>query len=143
MCVCVSGEEARRVHDDAVKLLNRLIDSGGLKARGLLGFWHAQSDGDDIHLYADDVTSHVATFHGLRQQVRPVMQRPATAHSVFTCISVVMFSTFPPAGGKGLCELGSIPVPVGFRGSSWQRRAGLHRPVRSVRVRSRRAQSGV
>lgn len=72
--VCVSGEEARRVHDDALELLNHLIDSGGLQARGLVGFWAAQSDSDDIHLYADDVTSQtatpVATFHGLRQQVR-------------------------------------------------------------------------
>lgn len=71
---CVSGEEARRVHDEALKLLNRLIDSRGLQARGLVGFWAAQSDGDDIHLYADDVTAQnttpVATFYGLRQQVR-------------------------------------------------------------------------
>ncbi|XP_051769850.1 methionine synthase-like [Ctenopharyngodon idella] len=77
------GEEARRVHDDAVKLLNRLIDSGGLKARGLLGFWHAQSDGDDIHLYADDVTSHVATFHGLRQQA----EKDSASSDPYLCLS--------------------------------------------------------
>lgn len=66
--LCV-GEEARRVYDDALKLLNRLIDSGGLQGRGLVGFWPAQSSGDDIHLYSDDVTHSVATFYGLRQQV--------------------------------------------------------------------------
>ncbi|XP_048026464.1 methionine synthase isoform X2 [Megalobrama amblycephala] len=77
------GEEARRVHDDAVKLLNRLIDSGGLQARGLLGFWRAQSDGDDIHLYADDVTSHVATFHGLRQQA----EKDSASSDPYLCLS--------------------------------------------------------
>lgn len=77
------GEEARRVHDDAVKLLNRLIDSGGLQARGLLGFWRAQSDGDDIHLYADDVTSHVATFHGLRQQA----EKDSASSEPYLCLS--------------------------------------------------------
>ncbi|KAI2658201.1 Methionine synthase [Labeo rohita] len=81
------GEEARRVHDDALKLLNRLIDSGGLQARGLVGFWAAQSDGDDIHLYADDVTSQtatpVATFHGLRQQA----EKDSASSEPYLCLS--------------------------------------------------------
>lgn len=72
MCVCV-GEEARRVFDDALRLLNRLIDSKGLQARGIVGFWRAQSHRDDILVYTDDVTptlsNHTATFFGLRQQV--------------------------------------------------------------------------
>ncbi|XP_077050200.1 methionine synthase isoform X1 [Siphateles boraxobius] len=77
------GEEARRVHDDAVKLLNRLIDSGGLQARGILGFWRAQSDGDDIILYGDDVASHVATFHGLRQQA----EKDSASSEPYLCLS--------------------------------------------------------
>uniref|UniRef100_A0A671UTQ6 5-methyltetrahydrofolate-homocysteine methyltransferase n=1 Tax=Sparus aurata TaxID=8175 RepID=A0A671UTQ6_SPAAU len=68
------GVEAQRVFNDAQLLLNRMIESGSLKGRGLLGFWHAQSDGDDINVYKDDVTVHrdtkpLATFYGLRQQV--------------------------------------------------------------------------
>ncbi|XP_067285930.1 methionine synthase [Pseudorasbora parva] len=77
------GEEARRVHDDAVKLLNRLIDSGGLKARGILGFWRAQSEGDDICLYDDDVTPHIATFHGLRQQA----EKDSASSEPYLCLS--------------------------------------------------------
>ncbi|XP_051523828.1 methionine synthase isoform X2 [Myxocyprinus asiaticus] len=81
------GEEARRVHDDALKLLNRLIDSRGLQARGLVGFWPAQSDGDDIHLYSDDVTSRTATpvgtFYGLRQQA----EKDSASSEPYLCLS--------------------------------------------------------
>uniref|UniRef100_A0A8C1N1D3 Methionine synthase n=1 Tax=Cyprinus carpio TaxID=7962 RepID=A0A8C1N1D3_CYPCA len=81
------GEEARRVHNEALKLLNRLIDSRGLQARGLVGFWAAQSDGDDIHLYADDVTAQsttpVATFYGLRQQA----EKDSASSEPYLCLS--------------------------------------------------------
>ncbi|XP_068162128.1 methionine synthase isoform X2 [Antennarius striatus] len=68
------GAEAQRVFDDAQLLLHQMIHDGSLKGRGLVGFWHAQSDGDDISVYKDDVTLHrdseaIATFYGLRQQV--------------------------------------------------------------------------
>ncbi|XP_053541078.1 methionine synthase isoform X2 [Ictalurus punctatus] len=66
------GEHARRVFDEAQRLLNRLIDSKGLQGRGIVGFWRAQSHGDDILVYTDDATptlsNHTATFYGLRQQ---------------------------------------------------------------------------
>lgn len=73
-CLLPVGSEARRVFDEAQQLLNQMIDSGSLKGRGLVGFWPAQSDGDDISVYKDDVTVNrdtkpIATFHGLRQQV--------------------------------------------------------------------------
>ncbi|XP_055031711.2 methionine synthase [Misgurnus anguillicaudatus] len=77
------GEEARRVYDDALKLLNRLIDSGGFQARGLVGFWPAQSVGDDIHLYSDDVTHPVATLYGLRQQV----EKDSASSEPYLCLS--------------------------------------------------------
>lgn len=56
-------------------MLSDMIDSGKLKGRGLVGFWRAQSNGDDILLYDHGGkvgvdTRPVATFHGLRQQVR-------------------------------------------------------------------------
>lgn len=71
--------------DDAQRLLNRLIDSRGLQGQGLVGFWPAQSVGDDIHVYASDATTlcsqPVAKFHGLRQQVREGGQRfPSSNH---------------------------------------------------------------
>ncbi|XP_071402225.1 methionine synthase [Centroberyx affinis] len=82
------GTEARRVFDDAQRLLSRLIDSQGLWGRGLVGFWRAQSDGDDINVYADDVipqsnTEPLATFHGLRQQA----EKDRSSSEPYLCVS--------------------------------------------------------
>lgn len=71
------GLEAKRVFDDGQRLLNKIIDNGKLKGKGLVGFWPAQSEGDDINVYAVDVTAPrqtqpIAKFHGLRQQVSPL-----------------------------------------------------------------------
>ena len=51
-----------------------MIKNGTVNGRGLVGFWPAQSVGDDINVYNHDVTvgrdnKPIATFHGLRQQV--------------------------------------------------------------------------
>ncbi|XP_041818840.1 methionine synthase isoform X1 [Chelmon rostratus] len=82
------GLEARRVFDDAQKLLHKMIDNCSLKGRGLVGFWRAQSDGDDINVYKDDVTVHrdtkpIATFHGLRQQVK----KDSSSSEPYLCVS--------------------------------------------------------
>lgn len=67
------GKEARKVYDDAQNMLNILISQKKLQARGVVGFWPAQSVQDDIHLYAEGVVPQtsepIATFYGLRQQV--------------------------------------------------------------------------
>ncbi|XP_070783248.1 methionine synthase [Enoplosus armatus] len=82
------GPEARRVFDDAQRLLNRMIDSCSLKGRGLVGFWRAQSDRDDIHVYEGDAavrgdTKPIATFHGLRQQV----EKDSSSSEPYLCVS--------------------------------------------------------
>ncbi|XP_059180414.1 methionine synthase [Centropristis striata] len=80
------GLEARRVFDDAQRLLSEMIGSGSLEGRGLVGFWRAQSDGDDIHVYKDDATVHtkpIGTFHGLRQQV----QKDSSSSEPHLCVS--------------------------------------------------------
>ncbi|XP_038159870.1 methionine synthase [Cyprinodon tularosa] len=83
------GAEARRVFDDAQSLLHRMIDSRSLEGRGLVGFWRAQSVGDDINVYEDDddvVRSDVkpiATLHGLRQQA----EKDGSRSEPFLCVS--------------------------------------------------------
>uniref|UniRef100_A0A3B4UYX1 Methionine synthase n=1 Tax=Seriola dumerili TaxID=41447 RepID=A0A3B4UYX1_SERDU len=82
------GLEARRVFDDAQRLLSQMIDTGSLKGHGLVGFWHAQSDGDDINVYENDVTVRrdtkpIATFHGLRQQV----EKDSSSSEPYLCVS--------------------------------------------------------
>ncbi|MGI8890766.1 MAG: methionine synthase [Chthoniobacterales bacterium] len=67
------GAQARELFADAQKLLQRIVDEKLLTARGVLGFWPANSLGDDVEIYRDEERSEVmAKFHFLRQQ----MQKP-------------------------------------------------------------------
>jgi 5-methyltetrahydrofolate--homocysteine methyltransferase len=64
------GEQARQLYEDAQKLLQDIANSRLLVAKGVYGLWPANSNGDDIELYADETRSElVATFHHLRQQM--------------------------------------------------------------------------
>ena len=63
------GPAAAELFEHAQELLGRIIDSRLLKARGSYGFWPANSDGDDIVLYADDCrTDELLRLNMLRQQ---------------------------------------------------------------------------
>ncbi|HEV7224811.1 MAG TPA: methionine synthase [Pirellulales bacterium] len=63
------GEEARKLYDDARRLLDEIVEKRLLRAKAVYGFWPAHSLGDDIVLYADESRQHpLAHFHTLRQQ---------------------------------------------------------------------------
>src|SRR4030095_7755206 len=63
------GSKARELFDDAQKLLDQIVSQKLLTARGVYGFFSANSVGDDIEIYADESRSKVLTaFHTLRQQ---------------------------------------------------------------------------
>lgn len=65
----VVGEAAQQLFDDAQKLLNEIIEGDLLQANAIIGFWPANSDGDDIIVYEDDTRSTIkTTLHHLRQQ---------------------------------------------------------------------------
>ena len=67
----VVGESARKLYDDAREVLNKIVSGGLLQARGVYGFWPANSVQDDIVVYADESRQReVARFHTLRQQWR-------------------------------------------------------------------------
>jgi 5-methyltetrahydrofolate--homocysteine methyltransferase len=71
------GAEAKRVFDEAQAMLRHIIETGSLVANGIVAFYPANSQGDDILLYGpegDDPTPR-ATLHGLRQQVNRLSQR--------------------------------------------------------------------
>jgi len=64
-----TGEAARRLYDDAQAMLDRIIAERWLTARAVFGLFPANSEGDDIHVYADgDRTEVKAVLHHLRQQ---------------------------------------------------------------------------
>ena len=63
------GAEARKLFDDAQRLLERIVAERRLTARGVYGFWPANSVGDDILVYSDRSRSTtIARFPMLRQQ---------------------------------------------------------------------------
>jgi 5-methyltetrahydrofolate--homocysteine methyltransferase len=64
------GDQARQLHADGQKLLERVVNERLFTARGVYGVFPANSAGDDVTLYADESrTRRLATFHFLRQQV--------------------------------------------------------------------------
>jgi 5-methyltetrahydrofolate--homocysteine methyltransferase len=63
------GQAARELYDQATELMQRIIDRGEIRARGVYGFWPAQSEGDDIILFEDETRMREALrFNMLRQQ---------------------------------------------------------------------------
>ncbi len=75
------GEAARSLFADAQKMLKQIIDEKWFKPKAVIGFWQANSKQDDILLYENDDDKELATFHGLRQQIKK------RAGKVNTCIS--------------------------------------------------------
>ncbi len=66
----VVGTTARSLYNDAQGMLQRLVGEQWLKARAVVGFWPANSVGDDIELYTDaSRTKVLTTLHTLRQQM--------------------------------------------------------------------------
>jgi 5-methyltetrahydrofolate--homocysteine methyltransferase len=65
------GDEARRLFEDAQTMLERIIREKWLTARGVIGFFPANSiNDDDVELYTDESRSTgLAVFHFLRQQM--------------------------------------------------------------------------
>ncbi len=66
----VVGEAARDLWRDAQAMLKQIIDEKWFEARGVVGFWPAQADGDDVVLYTDDSrATELTRLHTLRQQM--------------------------------------------------------------------------
>jgi len=64
-----AGREARKLFADAQTLLRRIVDEKLLRANAVYGFWPANSEGDDIVIYADESRSaDLVRFPMLRQQ---------------------------------------------------------------------------
>ncbi len=79
------GEAARSLHADALALLDRIVRDRLLEARAAVGFWPANSVGDDIELYTDERRrGSVGTIHTLRQQMVKPPGRPNMAMADFT-----------------------------------------------------------
>jgi 5-methyltetrahydrofolate--homocysteine methyltransferase len=73
-----SGETARRLWDDAQKMLDSIIEEKWLSASGVIGLFPANAVEDDIEVYSDETRQAVlTTLHQLRQQTE---HRPGVPH---------------------------------------------------------------
>jgi 5-methyltetrahydrofolate--homocysteine methyltransferase len=80
----VVGEEATALFADAQKMLKQIVDEKWLSARGVIGFFPANSIGDDIEVYEGDERTEVkAVLHHLRQQMAKPSDRPNSCISDF------------------------------------------------------------
>jgi 5-methyltetrahydrofolate--homocysteine methyltransferase len=80
----VRGPAATSLFRDAGVLLDQIVREGLLEARGVFGFFPANSVGDDIELYADEECHQPFTvIHTLRQQMLKPPGRPNLALSDF------------------------------------------------------------
>lgn len=80
----IVGEAARDLFEDAKVMLKRIIDEKWFTAKGVVGFWPARADGDDVVVYADESRSaEIARFYTLRQQIKKSNGKPNLALSDF------------------------------------------------------------
>lgn len=99
------GKQASDLYRDAQVLLKDIIRNRRFNLRAVVGFWPANSFGDDIEVYSDVKRSQVLTkFHFLRQQ-KEKMKEGSSYHCLSDYIA-------PKSSGK-LDYLGAFVVTAG------------------------------
>lgn len=101
----IVGTAARPLYDDAQKMLKTIIAEKWLEARAVIGFWPANSDGDDIVFWRDDTRSkELMRIPMLRQQ----MDRRDSGRPNF-CLADFL----APVSGPCVDYLGGFAVTAG------------------------------
>ncbi|MCK5899351.1 B12-binding domain-containing protein, partial [bacterium] len=78
------GLEASKLFEDAQSLLRDIVEKRSFQPKAVIGFFPANSDGDDILIYSDESRKKVqTTFHTLRQQTAKADDKPNQALSDF------------------------------------------------------------
>ena len=86
------GEAARGLFADAQDMVKKIVDERWFNPRAVIGFWPANSIGDDIALYSGESRAdEIAKLHTLRQQLSRRDGRPHLALADFIA---------PATGGK-------------------------------------------
>ena len=110
------GEEAKKLHNDALKMLDDVCAKKQLQAKGVIGIWPANRIGDDdIALYTgEDRKQRLEVIHTLRQQTSHHRQTSSSGSLVGTCHS--RFFTRSPATTCGMNGVAfSIGVSFGVK----------------------------
>jgi 5-methyltetrahydrofolate--homocysteine methyltransferase len=99
------GEAARSLFADAQAMLKKMVAEKWFRASAVIGFWPANSDGDDIQVFGDETRGKpIATLHTLRQQLA---RREGRAN--------VALADFVAPRGSGLRDyVGAFAVTTGL-----------------------------
>lgn len=101
----VVGPQARALYKDARELLDQLVAEHRLRARAVIGFFPAESVGDDLVLFEDAArTRERTTLHFLRQQADKTDTRPNFCLADFVA----------PRGGAVPDHVGAFVVTAGI-----------------------------
>ena len=108
----VVGPKAKELFDDAQKLLREIIDKKLLTAKGVYGLFPANSQGDDITIYANEKRAEaISVFHTLRQQTEKPQGESNYALADFVAPQssgkadyIGGFAVTAGIGIEGLCE---------------------------------------
>ena len=98
----IVGEAARTLYKDARTMLDQLVAEKWVKASGVVGFWPANRDGDDIVLWTDEHrTKELARFFTLRQQMDKGEARTNFALADFVAPQADYIGGFAVTAGLG------------------------------------------
>jgi 5-methyltetrahydrofolate--homocysteine methyltransferase len=99
------GEAARSLYADAQDMLRQIVAERWFQAHAVVGFWPANSEGDDILLFGDERrAAPIAKLHTLRQQL---LRREGQAN--------VALADFVAPRASGLADyIGAFAVTAGI-----------------------------
>ena len=80
----VVGSEAKKLYQDALDMLDKMVAEKWIEARAVIGLFPANSTGDDIEIYSDEQRNQIIGIqHTLRQQTKKVSGQPNLALADF------------------------------------------------------------
>jgi 5-methyltetrahydrofolate--homocysteine methyltransferase len=99
------GPQAAELFKDGQQLLQRIVNKNLLGARGVYGFFQAQSVGDDVELFTGDSPHTPMVFHFLRQQIEKPEGQPNLCLADFVAPAKDYIGAFAVTAGLGVDEL--------------------------------------
>ncbi len=107
----VVGKEATKLYNDANTLLNTIIKEKWLTAKGVIGFWEANTTGADT--IAVNSESSIVKLESLRQQIKKAPGQPNLSLSDFIKPFAPSEGKSSPVGGvEGADHIGAFAVTI-------------------------------
>ncbi len=101
----VKGKEAKKLFDDAQKMLKKIIDEKWLQANAVIGFYPAKAVDDDISLSTEEGAKdrgQGTVFHTIRQQTKKSEGQPNVALADFISPEGDFIGGFAVTAGIGI-----------------------------------------